>query len=459
MPGREKVKIRENSKNNDSAGETGSGLWFVSYLLSNTAYGITIPLIPLFVILYLNSGIVYVGIAYSLASLASVPALMLWGDLSDSIRKRKIFVVIGFLGSFATLIPIVLVSDISEYILVLVAFQLVSMASVPVSNLLILENTKEEHWPKVMSSFSMISSLGTVAGLVAGTVIVFEASVGYARILPAFYLIASFIYLIAAISAVFLLKEPRRTIRRGRIGFLYTVRTIERVRFFPSTVLHIMSLRKTRRPKKLPRTLKGYICSSAILMFGFQLFILPFPVFLMNALGAGTLEIFIMYLFNAVLSTITFRIAGASVRKYGSRRTLSFSLFGRIGVFMASAALPLVILPAGTLMMISLAVYAVIGGFWSFISISQITYVSNMAESSVRGKAIGEYNSFFGIGQIGGSAISGILVASLGFSTDFIISAVVVGIGALLIFRFYTYPRVPASVEDFSVIEKLPAVH
>ncbi|WP_061951338.1 hypothetical protein [Acidiplasma cupricumulans] len=55
------------------------------------------PLIPLFIVVYLHSNVVFVGLVTSISSMASVPALIMWGDLSDKFKKRKIFILIGFL--------------------------------------------------------------------------------------------------------------------------------------------------------------------------------------------------------------------------------------------------------------------------------------------------------------------------------------------------------------------------
>ncbi len=53
--------------------------WFIGYVFSNLAAGLTTPLIPLFIVFYLKSNVEYVGLVSALASLASVPALIFWG--------------------------------------------------------------------------------------------------------------------------------------------------------------------------------------------------------------------------------------------------------------------------------------------------------------------------------------------------------------------------------------------
>ena len=420
--------------------------WFLSYMLSNVATGLTTPLIPLFVIYYLKSNVVFVGLVSSIASAASVPALLFWGNLSDTVGRRKIFLMIGFTGSFVSLLPILFVRQIDGYIAVLVIFQILAMASVPVSTLLIMENTQESEWPGVMSTFNMISSVGTVAGLAAGTGIIMFLSRDPFFSLPLVYIMAAFVYLSAAASAFLLLPEPARTLRRSAFSHIYSIRTMERLRYFPSNVIHIIAARTGDKTRKLKSSLKKYIYSTALLMFGFQLFVVPFPVFLIRAANASNTEIFIMYLINSILSTLTFRVAGATVKHFGGKKTLSASLFARVGIFGASAVMPYLFMPRTGVLLASLVVYGLIGAIWSFISISQVTYVSTAAVPKNRGKAVGYYNSLLGIGQISGASLSGVISGYLGFGPDFAISAVVVAVGALLILRFYKAGKVTGRI-------------
>lgn len=415
--------------------------WFISYLLSNTAYGLTIPLIPLFVVLFLRSGVVWDGAVYSISSAASVPALLFWGNLSDKISKRKIFVLIGFLGTGLSLIPIMFVHTLAPYIIFLVIAQIVGVASVPVSNLLIFESTKQSQWPSVMATFNMISSTGTVLGLVIGTVMVFLYGAGVDNATPFFYTIAGVIYMLAVISALIVLKEPRKRINRAKLSSFYSLRVIERVRYFPSSVIHIISDRKLNAMNKLSPPLRHYIYLSSYLMFGFQLFILAFPVYVIQKLSGNTVDIFYLYLLNAIFSTLTFRLAGNYIRHKGGKKTLSMALYARFLTFAAASSMPFIFLQQMEGLIISLIVYSLVGAFWAFISIGQISFVSDNATKKNRGRAVGYYNSFFGFGQIGGSFVSGFLCEFLGFGADFAIAAVLVFSGTILILRYYPHIR------------------
>jgi len=143
--------------------------WFLGYFLSNLAGGITSPLIPMYVLIYLHSNVFYVGLTSALVSAAGVPFLIFWGNISDRLGLRKVFILLGFLGGGVSLLGIAFANSVLIYIAVLAVFQIVIMASVPVSTMIIIENTSRESWPNMMSTFSMVSSAGTVLGLSIGT--------------------------------------------------------------------------------------------------------------------------------------------------------------------------------------------------------------------------------------------------------------------------------------------------
>lgn len=416
-------------------GRTTNSSWFTSYLFSNLAAGLTSPLIPLYVVLYLHDTVLQVGIVSSLSSAAAVPSLIVWGNLSDYIGRRKIFILTGFFGSFLTLLQIIFVADLAGYIIMLVSFQILAMAAVPVSTLLILETRQENEWPQVMSTFSMVSAIGTVIGLGAGSLIIVFWH--YFWVIPAIYLISSFVYLTAAVIALVVLPEPHRNILRTRIAHVFSFRTIERARHFPSHVIHIIPFGKNREHTHslTPVTWK-YLITTTWLMFGFQIFVVPFPVFFIDVGHAGETEVFLLYLINGIFSMMTFRFSGLLIKRNGIRKTLIMGIAPRIALFLFAAVLALLASQSGLVLALSLVIYGVLGGLWSLISIGQVTSISKLALQVNRGKAIGYYNSLLGLGQIGGAAVSGYIAISLGYSQDFVIAAAVVIIGTFMIMRF-----------------------
>ena len=403
-------------------------LWYLAYIFSNMSAGLLTPMIPLFISLYFRQNVVFVGIASSLSSLSSVVALILWGNISDNVKKRKIFILIGFMGSFLSLFFIMFTTNILDYIGILVVYQFFAMASVPVSTLLVIENEIESQWSKTVAVFSAISTVGTVVGLSLGLVIVVR-NPSSIEILKDIYLISAFIYLVAFILAYFLLKESSTKIRRSRIPNIFSVRSFERTRYAPSYVVHIVRLFGKKRGVKTSRSLIMYIILCGLLMVGFQTFFTPYPVFLIDKYNATEDIVYIMYLLNSAFSVVSFNLSGNYIKKRSLQKAIYIPLAVRMVVFAATSIIPFMGLYSFGYMILIILIYGAMGFVWSYISITQITSVTTMADMETRGRAIGYYNSILGVGQIIGAFISGYIVIYLGFGGDFMIAAFIVAIG------------------------------
>lgn len=404
--------------------------WFIGYIFSNVAAGLTTPLIPLFIVFYLKSNVEYVGLVSSIASLASVPALIFWGNLSDKIKRRKIFIIIGFAGSFLSLLMVLVVHTMPSYIIMLVMFQIVAMASVPVSTLLILENSDKSAWPKVMGKFNSFSAIGTVLGLASGVLILtFFAGIGR-ELITYLYILAAWFYLIAGIISMAVLKEPKKEIKREKIGYIFALHVIERIRYFPTHIVHIPGKENNI---KISYTLKLYLITTLVLMIGFQLFFIPYPVFVIDKTGASENDVYIMYLLNSLFSAATFMPAGKFINRVGSNRMLLMFTFIRIILFVGMGIIAFFVFDTIGYLLLFIIMYGVFGGLWSFISISEVTSISNMAIAATRGKVIGYYNSLNGVGQIIGAGLSGFIAYDISYSFDFILAGVIVLAGLLII--------------------------
>lgn len=423
--------------------------WFFSYLLSNTSGGLISPLIPLFIVEYLHASVVEVGTVSSIASAASVPALIFWGNLSDRLGKRKIFILIGFFGSFLSLLLIMVTNTIGMFALTLVLYQALAMASTPVATLLILESTIEKKWPSVMSSFNIVSYIGLVVGLGSGTLLLKLFGDTDPRFLPELYLVSAFIYLGAAISAMIVLPEPKKKISRNspRLFNYHFFKNVERVKYFPNHIIHMITFRKVG--KKLAGRTKLYIFFTSFLMFGFQLFFIPFPVFFLNRLNGTESQVFIMYLLNNVASAIAFRITGITMARLGVSKTLSIALFSRVGILGFSTFLAFALVGYSYSIVLAILSYTMMGFFWSFISISWTTSISKLAVPENRGKAVGYYNSFLGVGQIASGVISGLVAYAFGYGTEFFIAASSVLIGGIFLVKFQLRMNEMIVADDF----------
>ncbi|MGP6294148.1 MFS transporter [Caldiplasma sukawensis] len=410
-------------------------LWYTSYIFSNMGSGVLNPMIPIFISFYFSQSVIYVGIASSLSSLSSVIALILWGNISDNVRKRKIFVLIGFFGSFISLFSILFISTVTQYISVLIIYQFFAMASVPVSTLLIIENEIESEWSNTISAFSSISTIGTVLGLMGGFLFVylFPSSTFILKII---YVTSSIIYLLSFCLAIFTLRESDRKIRRSSLSNLFSIRAFERGRYAPSYVIHVIKLFGSKKEAKMSGRLLRYLFISGFLMFAFQVFFTPYPVFLIDKYNSQEWEVYVMYILNSGLSAISFLYAGKYIKKASLEKSLYIPLFIRIVVFGGTSIIPMMDLYSSVFHVLVILIYGAMGFVWSFISIGQISLINRSSTPQNRGKAIGYYNSIIGVGQILGAFLSGFIVDYYGFSYTFILASALVLVGLSLIAIF-----------------------
>ncbi len=398
--------------------ETISGnKWFTGYFFSNLASGIISPLIPLYVLLYLHMSVFYVGVASAVISAASVPFLIFWGNLSDKFGRRKIFIVFGFLGGGTSLFGIVMATNIWTFVGILALFQVAVMASVPVSTMIIIENSSKESWPTVMSRFNMVAAAGNVTGLAAGALSIIWISAHTAFLID-LYLVAAVIYIIAGVLVQIMIPEPARNLPRHRLSGIYSIRLTEKLRYFPSTMIHIISP-GTRKERSLPVGVWSFLISASVLMFAFQIFFVPFPAYMIDIQKSSDFIIYMMYLGNAIFGAFTYGLSGAAVNEFGPRKILIASVLVRAVIFGITSIIAFEYILGNTTVLALIIMYSVLGGIWSLISISQLSILSNGVNAKVKGKALGYYNSLTGVGQIVAAVAAGYLSITVGYGATF----------------------------------------
>ena len=131
--------------------------------------------------------------------------------------------------------------------------------------MILIENTTEDRWSSVMGRFNFIASIGTVLGLAGGIAFIYYfAGIG-GRICLYVYVIAAFVYLASAIIISIAIPEPKKKLERRRLANLHSTRIMERIRFFPTNVIHFFGLNEGRN--RIDRKLKTYLFFTFFLMF------------------------------------------------------------------------------------------------------------------------------------------------------------------------------------------------
>jgi MFS family permease len=73
--------------------------WYFGHGLHYVADGGASTLIPLFISGSLNGSVSNVGVVSAATSMASVPSAIGWSELSDHLQRRKLFILIDYIGT------------------------------------------------------------------------------------------------------------------------------------------------------------------------------------------------------------------------------------------------------------------------------------------------------------------------------------------------------------------------
>lgn len=364
---------------------------------------------------------------------------MLWGNLSDRLRRRKSFVIGGFLGMAACLLLMGLSQSVPDYFIANLLFGFLSTASAPVATVLVIETSKQKDWPKKIAAFSQIGGIGWVAGLVLGAIwLQLEMTdIPLGEAMRMLFVIGSGLSLLSALNAWRLIKEPEEKITERPIEFHeHRFITIERLKYMPLRMLHFFDLHNLlNRAHGFEKRLIMYLGCVFALLAGFTAFYAIFPIFLVARIGLSSSSVFIIYISAQLASALSYKRVGMLVAEKGSKRAQLLAagtralLFPSIVIVAYIGLSPIAVLP------VIIALHAVIGVCWALINVSGSVIVSNISNERSRGNAFGAYNAAQGFGSIVGPIIGGIVCQYLGFASGFLSASALVIVGMLILLR------------------------
>jgi MFS family permease len=404
----------------------GKDRWFLSYFPMNTSAGIASPLAPLFITELLAGGIIDYSIYVIVSSVATIFGLMVWGSLSDRMGKRRIFVQIGFFSLAATSLLFAVSFNTAYFIVISFISGFLGSAVTPVSSILIMELTERKDWSMKISKFSQYNSYGNIAGVVFASI--FTGAYPSVHFLRYLYVISFAFYVLSALLGYLYIPESGHKVKRDEVP-IRTFRVIEKVRYLPSQIIHF-----NFHFRELERDLKFILLGFLIMMTGFQLFFVAFPV-LLRSIGVSSSVYFIIFLGNYLFGAITFGFSGQTSLKFGNRRIVKMAVLARVFIFPLVIALVAFVTFRPLLFVGLLLVYSTLGALWAFISVGTGTLVSNLSKPEERGRVSGTYNAVQSLGAVIGSALTGVIVTGIGYFSDFLIASVIATIGLWIFLR------------------------
>lgn len=429
---------------NAAADRTG---WFYSFFLANVTNGGTAPLIPLFLVVAFSGSLFQVGLVTAVTSIASIPAFIIWGNLSDHLHRRKLFIVEGFAGLAVSMAIMWLSADFIMFLAANFLLGLLYAASPPAGTALLIERTPKEQWSSYLGRFSKLGGAGYLLGLVAGA-FWFTAFSSDAASMRLFFGFATLVAIGGAIAATMLVEDSSpstRTSPRHRQNAHWSnaadipLHISERAKYLPSRIGAVIRLAGPDRAERsgISSRLWLYYIVTMLFSTGFTAFYAVFPTFLSRYMGErfaiGESMIFLIYVGNSLTATLTYEHVTLMARRTGERRLQAYAAAGRsvlipsffvVGLF---ASTPIEVV-AGMLLLNS-----VMGFCWAIISVTGQSMVASMAGLQARGEAIGLYNSSTGFGAILGAIAGGYVAQTSGYLGDFTMCSLAVAAGVVLL--------------------------
>lgn len=421
-------------------------LWFYAFIPNRLGGGLIAPLTPLFIVQVLNGNLADVGWVASLTSLASAPASIIWGNLSDRLQRRLPFMLAGLLAfSLSTIL-----TGIAETITLVLVYSffgsLLGTAVGPTSSALLIENIPEKQWPVSFGWFNQIGGLSYVAGMLIGTVwLQFLPGVFPNEIvMRGLFLFAGGAGMMSPILAMLWIREregTRTELSPGpQAAGKFFAQVVERARYFLPNLRRLTGAAQLRNLRgTFVAALGKYYLYTFILFFGINIAFMPFPLFLSQSLKASNGQVFLINLVKSVVDTFFFVPMGNwMVHRRGlglqsqaaGLRSLLFAICAGLAFFQLGQ----------TGLYVIVIVQILNGISWAAISVSGPTIVADLSRRGEEARSIGTYNAVMGLAGITGNLAAGYIVQYMGYVTSFSVSAVIVLVTGFLLWRLRNQP-------------------
>jgi MFS family permease len=438
-------------------------LWFYSYLPTNMAGGCFDSLLPVFIVLALAGSVGDVAAVSVAASLAAVPSLIFWGKVSDTMKWRKHFVVLGFLGRSIAYTVMGFSAGTGQLLFANILMGLLASASTPAMSILILESFDKKVWSEKIGLFNKIAGVGNIAGIALGSLwIAFTPDMfgSVENSLRMLFLINAVLALVGTWLAFILVMEPDEKISRETFHehLLQVIRwTQDRARYLPERIHHLFSLKHLGEVmgahSKGESYIMWFLAATFIYNIGAVGFFTIAPVFLMKELDISGSLIFALSFIQALASTMLFKYFGRFSDRGDKPKLLFFSKFARVFIFGSYiAVIPLLAVNFELAILFLIVLHVAMGASWAVIADTQLPIAVSSGPDGSKGSPAGIFNATVGLGAIAGGAIGGIVAIIIGFVPSIILCSAIILISAIIL-------RVAVMPKAQKADEALPTAH
>ena len=336
-----------------------------------------------------------------------------WGRLSDRIKRRIPFIVVGTTVLSALWIPMIFVTNATQLIVLLAVQALLGSMATPAWTALIGDLVPSLRLGRANASINLWSAVGSVTATLASGILMISIGGSIHQILFIPLIVAAFC---GIASSLVMLR-----IREKRNGEKLNLK-----QNLTSDILKVVS-----HARRTPRFLK-YCYVDGVVQFFMSISWPLFAITEIRVLNASMLQLAFLSVGQTVVSIVFQGWAGRLADSVGRRPLLIFFRFGLITVPLAYALVP----DINTLIIVSL--------FWGLVNAlgaaSATAYLLDVSPQESRGSFIAVYNLIVGVITFAGSLIGGYLSdftigffgLIVGLQIVYLVSIVGRGIGAAL---------------------------
>lgn len=365
--------------------------FYTSNFFGSLADALISPFIPVFA-LALGATKALIGLTSTLPTLSNLFSQLFWGSLSESTGKRSVLIIFGGLAWSIMWIPIALVQDPLQLILLLSVQSLLSAASLPAWTTLFIQMIPSYKRAYMTSNLNLVGSGGYFIGTLAGGFILNR--LGF---VPFLFYIITFLGIVSRLPFLWT-KEPRSYTNNDKSLASILKRTFD--------------FSRVRREKELIKLMMAI----TFLNFSVQLAAPFLSIYIITDLKGNLMNIAIISAIS-VISAITFyRPWGRVIDTSGKK------------LIMLACIIPISFIPfvyAVTDTVIWPYIYEIVGTMsWAGFNLAAFAYLSDILPKERVSSSIAIYNLFVGLGSAAGPLVGGILADLIGLQIVFFISMI-----------------------------------
>jgi len=403
-----------------------SKLWLIPYVPQEAAFGALSVLVPLYALSNLKQSLIYIGVLEAAWSASVIIGSFLSGYVCDRLARYRLLVFLSFMGSGLSTLGLTLSHDGFVFLLLYSVQALFYSVFRPPSNVLLTEWNSPEEWGWVLSVYTSVRAVAWAGGLLIGVFL--TPLLEYSGI----FLLCGVLSLVASPLCLVFLHDPSSFLGR-RLALLDRAVTSAEyiVQLLP--LIHSPGLSGYAK-MKLARVgetgFRRFLIGVLMFAFATSLLFTQLPIFLKGAFIDPSL-VFALFFTGTLVSALVRPMAGTL--NLGGRRSLMVSCAFR-------CLLAILITPAIALVYPSslYACFVIFGGLGGMYALFDVASNLLSVELSPERK-VGYFFAFFGVGDIVGAFLSGVVSTLYGFSVTLMASGLMFAL-ALLVFWMVPEP-------------------